>query len=296
MASGFFALFDDIATLMDDVLTMSKLATKKTAGILGDDLAVNAEKGTGFVSSRELPVIWAITKGSFINKLIILPVIIALSTYAPWAVIPILMIGGLYLAYEGAEKIWEYFFPHHPTQMEEKKEHQELLNQTISDNEKEKIKSAILTDFILSLEIIIIALNEVKDAPFLNKVMVLIVVAILTTVGVYGIVALIVRLDDIGYALVRKGEKYQKNFLQQFGTLLINALPYVIKILAVVGTIAMILVAGGIYMHNIEALHHFLHAIPSLIAELSVGLVIGLLVLGVIKLLVWGKSVRQKKK
>lgn len=290
MASGFFALFDDIATLMDDVVMMSKLATKKTAGILGDDLAVNAEKGTGFVSSRELPVIWAITKGSFINKLIILPVIIALSTYAPWAVTPILMIGGLYLAYEGAEKIWEYFFPHHQTKKEQKKEHTELLDASINDNEKDKIKSAIITDFILSLEIIIIALNVVKDTPFINKVMVLIVVAVLTTIGVYGIVALIVRLDDMGFAIIRKGEKYKQKSLQNIGMIMVKSLPYVIKTLAVVGTIAMILVAGGIYVHNIEPLHKFFHHIPSLIAEFSVGLIVGMITLAIISLFIWLKS------
>lgn len=290
MASGFFALFDDIATLMDDVVMMSKLATKKTAGILGDDLAVNAEKGTGFVSSREIPVIWAITKGSFLNKLIILPIIIALSIYAPWAVIPTLMLGGLYLAFEGAEKIWEYFFPHHHTKKEEKKEHAELLDQSITINEKEKIRSAIITDFILSLEIIIIALNEVKDATFLNKVLVLLIVAVLTTVGVYGIVAIIVRLDDMGFALMRKGEKYNKKFLEKWGELMVKSLPIVIKTLAVVGTIAMLLVAGGIYLHHVEPLHNWLHHVPSLLAEFLVGLVLGIIVMALVKSFLWIKS------
>jgi len=242
MASGFFALFDDVATLMDDVAMMSKVATKKTAGILGDDLAVNAEKGTGFVSSRELPVIWAITKGSFLNKLIILPLIVGLSTFAPWAVTPILMIGGLYLAYEGAEKIYEYFFPHHNAK-EEAVETAELYDIDIEAHEKMKIKSAILTDFILSLEIIIISLSTVADKSLAVRIMVLIVIAIITTVGVYGIVALIVRLDDMGYALMRKGEKYKKKSLEKIGFLMVNGLPYIIKILAVVGTLAMLLVA-----------------------------------------------------
>ena len=289
MASGFFALFDDVATLMDDVAVMSKVAAKKTAGILGDDLAVNAEKGTGFVSSRELPVIWAITKGSFINKLIILPVIIALSTFAPWAVIPILMIGGLYLAFEGAEKIYEYFFPHHDVK-QEAAETKELYDEDVNALEKKKIKSAILTDFILSLEIVIISLSTVADKSLTVRILVLIVIAILTTIGVYGIVAFIIRLDDMGYAIMRKGEKYKKKFLQKFGFVMVNALPYVVKTLAVVGTIAMLLVAGGIYVHNVPQLHHLLHNIPALISEFLVGLLIGLVVLALIKVFMWLKS------
>ncbi len=289
MASGFFALFDDVATLMDDVAMMSKVATKKTAGILGDDLAVNAEKGTGFVSSRELPVIWAITKGSFLNKLIILPLIVGLSTFAPWAVTPILMIGGLYLAYEGAEKIYEYFFPHHNAK-EEAVETAELYDIDIEAHEKMKIKSAILTDFILSLEIIIISLSTVADKSLAVRIMVLIVIAIITTVGVYGIVALIVRLDDMGYALMQKGEKYKKKSLEKIGFLMVNGLPYIIKILAVVGTFAMLLVAGGIYVHHIHQIHEWLHILPSFLAEFLTGLIAGILVLGIVKFFLWVKK------
>ncbi len=289
MASGFFALFDDVATLMDDVAMMSKVATKKTAGILGDDLAVNAEKGTGFVSSRELPVIWAITKGSFLNKLIILPLIVGLSTFAPWAVTPILMIGGLYLAYEGAEKIYEYFFPHHNA-TEDAIETAELYDIDIEAHEKMKIKSAILTDFILSLEIIIISLSTVADKSLAVRIMVLIVIAIITTVGVYGIVALIVRLDDMGYALMQKGEKYKKKSLEKIGFLMVNGLPYIIKILAVVGTFAMLLVAGGIYVHHIHQIHEWLHILPSFLAEFLTGLIAGILVLGIVKFFLWVKK------
>ncbi len=289
MASGFFALFDDVATLMDDVAMMSKVATKKTAGILGDDLAVNAEKGTGFVSSRELPVIWAITKGSFLNKLIILPLIVGLSTFAPWAVTPILMIGGLYLAYEGAEKIYEYFFPHHNAK-EDAIETAELYDIDIEAHEKMKIKSAILTDFILSLEIIIISLSTVADKSLAVRIMVLIVIAIITTVGVYGIVALIVRLDDMGYALMRKGEKYKKKSLEKIGFLMVNGLPYIIKILAVVGTFAMLLVAGGIYVHHIHQIHEWLHILPGFLAEFLTGLIAGILVLGIVKFFLWVKK------
>ena len=289
MASGFFALFDDIATLMDDVAAMSKIATKKTAGILGDDLAVNAEKATGFVSSRELPVIWAITKGSFLNKLIILPLIIGLSAFAPWAVVPVLMIGGLYLGYEGAEKIYEYFFPH-PQNKVEIDDHKVLSETEIIALEKKKIKSAIVTDFILSLEIVIIALSTVADKTMPVRIMVLIAIAILATIGVYGIVALIVRLDDMGFAIMRKGEKYNKKFLEKFGYFMVQALPYVIKILAIVGTLAMLLVAGGIFVHNIHQIHEWFSFLPNLLLEFLVGLLIGFLVLGVVKLVIFIKN------
>ncbi len=289
MASGFFALFDDIATLMDDVATMGKLATKKTAGILGDDLAVNAEKGTGFVSTRELPVIWAITKGSFLNKLIILPLIVGLSSFAPWAVNPILMLGGLYLAYEGAEKIFEYFFPHHNL-VEEAIETQELYDVDIEATEKKKIKSAILTDFILSLEIIIITLSTVDEESLTVRILVLILIAIITTVGVYGIVALIVRLDDMGLALIRKGEKYKKKSLEKIGSLMVQSLPYVIKILAVVGTLAMLFVAGGIYVHNVHQIHEWLHFLPSFLAEFLVGIIAGIFALIVVNGFKWVKN------
>ena len=200
MASGFFALLDDIAALMDDVAAMSKITTKKTAGILGDDLAVNAEKASGFVSSRELPVLWAITKGSFINKLIILPIAFLLSAFLPWAVTLILVLGGIYLAYEGAEKIYEFFIPHgHKKDVDiiEK-----LTKEEILAAEKSKIKSAIITDFILSVEIVIIALGTVVGQTILFQSLVVSIVAIIATVGVYGIVALLIRMDDFGYNLL----------------------------------------------------------------------------------------------
>lgn len=288
MASGFFALFDDIATLMDDVATMGKLATKKTAGILGDDLAVNAEKATGFVSSRELPVIWAITKGSFLNKVIILPLIFLLSAFLPQAVIPLLMIGGLYLAFEGAEKIYEYFVPHHHEAVHIKKN--ELTKTEILQLEKSKIRSAIITDFILSLEIVIIALSTVNDQPIKVQIPVLIVVAILATVGVYGIVALIVRMDDLGIKFINLGKKRNKKSIQGLGRFLVAALPWVIKALSIIGTLAMLLVAGGIFVHHVHAIHEFFHHWPSILAELFVGLVVGGLVFLVIKTLLWVKQ------
>ena len=275
MASGFFAILDDIAALMDDVAMTSKLATKKTAGILGDDLAVNAEKATGFLSSREIPVLWAITKGSFINKLIILPIVFLLNWFYPPAIKVALVLGGFYLAYEGVEKIIEYFF-HHP-----KKGDDVIAESKLEDNdensEKAKVRSAIKTDFILSLEIVIIALGTAmeKEHPFITQILSVTFVAIIATVGVYGIVALIVRMDDAGFYLMKKSDN--KGFFSSLGGILIKALPIVIKALAVLGTIALILVSGGIFLHNIDYLHHLVpHAIPSTVAEFIVGIVFGL--------------------
>ena len=276
MASGFFALLDDIAALMDDVVVMSKISTKKTAGILGDDLAVNAEKASGFVSSRELPVLWAITKGSFLNKLIILPLAFLLSAYYPPAVKVILVLGGLYLAYEGAEKIYEFIF--HRKEKHKTKVLHDISAETILEHEKQKIKSAIFTDFILSVEIVIIALGTVLEKPILTQILVVTVVAIIATVGVYGIVALIVRMDDLGLHLVKLSNG-RKNVLRFTGNILVKALPWVIKSLSVIGTIALLLVAGGIFVHNIEQLHHFLETWPSFIRDFIIGLGIGILVL-----------------
>ena len=275
MASGFFAILDDIAALMDDVAMTSKLATKKTAGILGDDLAVNAEKATGFLASREIPVLWAITKGSFINKLIILPVVFVLNWLYPPAIKAALIIGGVYLAYEGVEKIIEYFF--HRAKKGEEVIAESKLSETEENSEKAKVSSAIKTDFILSLEIVIIALGTAmeKEHPLITQILSVTFVAIIATVGVYGIVALIVRMDDAGFYLMRKSDN--KGFMSSFGGILIKALPIVIKGLAVLGTIALILVSGGIFLHNIEYIHHLIpHSIPSTIAEFGVGIAFGI--------------------
>ena len=279
MASGFFALLDDIAAIMDDVAVMSKIAAKKTAGILGDDLAVNAEKASGFISSRELPVLWAIAKGSFINKVIILPIAFLLSAFFPTAIIIILLFGGLFLAYEGAEKIYEFFFPHHHSKDEIIK--QVLTEEEILTFEKEKIKSAIVTDFILSVEIVIIALGTVIEETLSSQIIVVSIIAILATVGVYGIVALIVRMDELGYKLISMNTK-ERSFSKTIGNLLVQALPKVIKNLAVIGTIALILVAGGIFVHNIDFLHHLFPQLPSILNEFLIGLIIGLLVLTIV--------------
>ena len=275
MASGFFAILDDIGALMDDIAVTSKLATKKTAGILGDDLAVNAEKATGFLSSREIPVLWAITKGSFINKLIILPIVFLLNYFFPEAIKVILILGGLYLAYEGVEKIIEFLF-------HRKKEGHEVVEESVlpeddDKSEKTKISSAIKTDFILSLEIVIIALGTVieKEHPLITQIIVVTLVAFIATVGVYGIVALIVRMDDAGFFLMKKSGN--KGFFSGLGQFLIKALPIVIKILGVVGTIALVLVSGGIFLHNIDYIHHLIpENIPAMVAEFGLGIVFGL--------------------
>jgi predicted DNA repair protein MutK len=270
MASGFFAILDDIAALMDDVAINAKLATKKTAGILGDDLAVNAEKSTGFMSSREIPVLWAITKGSFINKLIIVPVTLLLNIFLPAAIIVILILGGFYLAFEGVEKISEYFF--HKKQPA-KQAAVEVIKQD-AELEKVKIKSAITTDFILSVEIVIIALSTVLNKNLSVQILTVSVVSILATVGVYGIVALVVRMDDFGYKLIEKSNK--NKFFNSLGQLLVKALPIVIKIFSVVGTIALLLVSGGIFAHNIEYLHHILSDWPTIIKEFVFGVLGGI--------------------
>ncbi|VAV85732.1 putative membrane protein [hydrothermal vent metagenome] len=281
MASGFFALLDDIAVLMDDVAAMSKIAAKKTAGILGDDLAVNAEKASGFVSSREIPVLWAISKGSFFNKLIILPIAFLLSAFLPWAIISILLLGGIYLAYEGAEKIYEYLVPHKRSNNTAK--HETMDAETVSNYEKKKIKSAIITDFILSVEIIIIALSTVVEKQLSIQIMVVSIVAIIATIGVYGIVALIVRMDDFGYKLMTLNNK-KNSIAKKIGVFFVNALPIVIKSLAVIGTIAMILVAGGIYIHNIHFLNDFFQPVPLILGEFIVGLIVGLIALFGVKI------------
>ncbi len=273
MASGFFALLDDIASLMDDVALLSKVAAKKTAGILGDDLAVNAEKASGFVSSRELPVLWAISKGSLLNKIIILPIAFLLTAFIPWLINVVLVLGGLYLAFEGAEKIYEFVFPHsHPESHQEIKEYTE---EEILALEKVKVKAAIVTDFILSVEIVIIALGTVIGQELWSQIVVVSLIALAATVGVYGIVALIVRMDEMGYRMI-KWSHGRNNILFKLGTLLVKALPRVIQFLSIVGTLALLFVSGGIFHHQIEFLHHYFDFMPDWITEFLLGLIVGL--------------------
>ena len=281
MTGGFFAILDDIAALLDDAAVMGKIAAKKTAGILGDDLAVNAEKATGFLASRELPVLWAITKGSFINKLIILPIAFLLSAYAPWLIVPILLLGGTYLSYEGVEKIY-HVFAHSSEKApaaERVSDKSELLK-----IEKTKIKSAILTDFILSIEIVMIALGTVMEKQLLLQIIVVSLVSMLATIGVYGVVAILVRMDDTGFYLIALGKKVQgglAHLLRLAGSLLVASLPHVIRALGIIGTIAMLLVGGGIFTHNLQVLHHAVSDMPSMLINLVIGLIVGGVILGI---------------
>jgi len=273
MASGLFTLLDDIASLMDEVASMSKIATEKTAGLLADDLAVNAEKASGFVSSRELPVLWRITKGSFLNKAIILPVTFLLSAFLPAAIIPILLIGGIYLSYEGAAKIYEYLF--HRDKSKKKIRRPEMTKEEMAEHENKKVKSAIIVDFILSVEIIFIALGTVMEEDLGMQIAVVTVIALLATVFVYGVVALLVRMDDFGHKLILLNER-ETSFSDHVGWLLVKTLPWIIRALGVIGTLAMILVAGGIFVHNIHFIHDLLKGLPKIVGEFLAGLVIGL--------------------
>jgi predicted DNA repair protein MutK len=279
MASSFFALLDDISVLMDDVATMSKVATEKTAGILGDDLAVNAEKSSDFLNSRELPVLWQITKASLLNKVMILPVAFLLSAFVPIVIIIILIMGGVYLSYEGVEKIIGFLF-----HRGHKKQVKEIVGQSdeeLKTQENEKVKSAVFVDFILSIEIVIIALSTVTEGTILVQIIVVTLIALLATVGVYGIVALIVRMDDMGYKLIKANKS---KFANTLGMGLVNALPWVIKTLNVVGTVALILVAGGIFTHNLYFIHDLISGIPKMLADTAAGLVVGSVALLVVLL------------
>ena len=275
MASGILGILDDIAVIMDDVATMSKVATKKTAGLLADDLAVNADKASGFSSSRELPVLWKLTKGSFLNKLLILPGAFLLSAFLPVLIVPILLCGGVYLTFEGALKIYEYLF------FKSKKEELNPIKMTedeLSKHESKRIKSAILIDFILSIEIVILTLGTVIHEPLKIQIPVVSFIAILATIGVYGIVALLVRMDDVGYRLIAIAKN---TFLKGVGAFLVKILPVIIRLLKVFGTLAMSLVGGGIFVHNVGFIHELIHEWPILLAEFIVGLVSGFVFLSI---------------
>ena len=261
--SSLLALLDDIATLLDDISVMTKVAAKKTAGVLGDDLAVNAERVTGVRAERELPVVWAVAKGSAVNKLILVPAALVISAILPWAVTPLLMLGGAYLCYEGFEKLW-HFFAHRGAEAVE--EHEELLEAAADPAvdlvafEKDKIQGAIRTDFILSAEIIVIALGTVQGQDLVTRVGVLSAIAVLMTIGVYGLVAGIVKLDDAGLYLVqREGGSAWRRSLRAFGGFFLRLAPWLIKSLGVLGTIAMFLVGGGILVHGSPPVYDLLH-------------------------------------
>lgn len=285
MSAAFFALLDDISILMDDVATMTKVATEKTAGLLGDDLAVNAEKSSGFLTNRELPALWKITKGALLNKIIILPIAFLLSAFVPIVITGILLCGGVYLAYEGAHKIYDYIFH------KKKKSAKEIVEQSpkeIASKEDERVKSAIFVDFILSIEIVIIALSTVQDAELKTQIIVVSFIALIATIGVYGVVALIVRMDDTGYKLIKENKN---SFTKKLGVGLVKALPIVIKVLGIVGTVALVLVAGGIFKHNIHLVHEWTASIPSIVGDALVGLVVGAAALALMLLF---KKVRGK--
>lgn len=273
MAAGsLLALLDDIATILDDVAVMTKLAAKKTAGVLGDDLALNAQQVSGVRAERELPVVWAVFKGSAINKLVLVPAALAISGVAPWLIIYLLMLGGLYLCFEGAEKLW-HKFAHKQAQEQQKNALRNALinsSESLLELEKEKIKGAIRTDFILSAEIIVIALGTVEKAPFVTQVLAISTIAALMTIGVYGLVAAIVKLDDLGLYLMHTEKS---KFQQKIGSLLLAFCPWLMKTLSVLGTAAMFLVGGGILVHGIPWLHHLAEQINFPLPTLSALLV-----------------------
>ncbi|NNB45068.1 DUF808 domain-containing protein [Pseudomonas chlororaphis] len=264
--SSLLVLIDDIAAVLDDVALMTKMAAKKTAGVLGDDLALNAQQVSGVRAERELPVVWAVAKGSFLNKLILVPAALAISAFAPWLVTPLLMLGGAYLCFEGFEKLAHKFLH---SKAEDQAEHQQLI-EAVADPatdlvafEKTKIKGAIRTDFILSAEIIAITLGTVADAPLMQQVVVLSGIAIVMTVGVYGLVGGIVKLDDLGLWLTQKPGQVAKSI----GGAILRAAPYMMKSLSVIGTAAMFMVGGGILTHGVPAAHHWVETVTAHTAE-----------------------------
>ena len=305
MASSLLILLDDIATVLDDVAVMSKVAAKKTAGVLGDDLALNAQQVSGVRSEREIPVVWSVAKGSFINKLILVPLALVISLVAPWLINPLLMLGGLFLCYEGVEKVLHSL--QHKKAYNEQEAAAELthIETDLAAFEKDKIKGAIRTDFILSAEIVVISLGTVATATFLGKVLVLSIIAVVMTVGVYGFVAMIVKIDDLGLYLTQQAS----NFKQSLGRGLLAFAPKLMKTLTIVGTIAMFLVGGGIINHAVPLLHHLtaesvdhIEHIPSIgniigpltptLINFVLGFVAGLLVLGLVQIIkkFWPKS------
>ncbi|WP_059017432.1 DUF808 domain-containing protein [Vibrio coralliirubri] len=255
--ASLLTLLDDIATVLDDVALMSKVAAKKTAGVLGDDLALNAQQVSGVSAEREIPVVWAVAKGSFKNKLILVPAALLISAFIPWLIMPLLLIGGLFLCFEGAEKILEKLSP--PTHHDDEKGEDTSTGESIEEYEKRKVAGAIRTDFILSAEIIVIALGTVTGTSILTQILVVSLIAVVMTIGVYGLVAGIVKLDDLGFYLQRTSNG--SAIKTQLGNGLVAFAPKLMKTLAVVGTVAMFLVGGGIVVHNVPAIHHLIEPI-----------------------------------
>lgn len=264
MAGGsLLTLLDDIAYLLDDVATMSKVAAKKTAGVLGDDLALNAQQVSGVNADRELPVVWAVALGSLKNKVILVPAALAISAFIPWAVTPLLMIGGAFLCFEGFEKLAHKFMHSRAEEVAEHARHVQAVADVDVDMvayEKQKIQGAVRTDFVLSAEIVAITLGTVADKPFMEQVMVLVAIALLMTVGVYGLVAGIVKLDDAGLFLSRRqGSGPLMGLVRALGQLLLSGAPYLMRGLSVAGTVAMFMVGGGILTHGMSGAHDWIH-------------------------------------
>ncbi|MCC1495262.1 DUF808 domain-containing protein [Alcanivorax sp. 1008] len=302
--TSLLALIDDIATLLDDISVMTKVAAKKTAGVLGDDLALNAEQVSGVRAERELPVVWAVAKGSFINKAILVPAALLISALLPWAITPLLMLGGLFLCYEGIEKVAHKFFHREAVAQQHAEKLKAIADPAVDlvQLEKQRIRGAVRTDFILSAEIIVITLGTVQQAPFMKQLTVLVAIAVLMTVGVYGLVAGIVKLDDAGLHLLERGRKAGSKLYSATGRALLIFAPKLMKFLAVAGTIAMFTVGGGILMHGIPALEQLHHqllpslagdgAVPAIarlatpvLLSITIGMVSGALVLGSINLI-----------
>ncbi|MEZ8123036.1 DUF808 domain-containing protein [Vibrio splendidus] len=289
--ASLLTLLDDIATVLDDVALMSKVAAKKTAGVLGDDLALNAQQVSGVSAEREIPVVWAVAKGSFKNKLILVPAALLISAFIPWLIMPLLLIGGLFLCFEGAEKILEKLFPH--SHQDDEKGEDTSTGESIEEYEKRKVAGAIRTDFILSAEIIVIALGTVTGTSILTQILVVSLIAVVMTIGVYGLVAGIVKLDDLGFYLQRTSNG--STIKTQLGNGLVAFAPKLMKTLAVVGTAAMFLVGGGIVVHNVPAIHHLIepiimdfsgHSIATAVVPPLLNGVIGVLA-GLIVVAVW---------
>ncbi|HHJ3173675.1 TPA: DUF808 domain-containing protein, partial [Vibrio parahaemolyticus] len=289
--ASLLTLLDDIAAVLDDVALMSKMAAKKTAGVLGDDLALNAQQVSGVASEREIPVVWAVAKGSFKNKLILVPSALLISAIIPWLIMPLLLIGGLFLCFEGAEKVLEKLFPHsHP---HEEKEELVDTGESLEEYEKRKVAGAIRTDFILSAEIIVIALGTVTGASLVTQILVVSLIAVIMTIGVYGLVAGIVKLDDLGFYLEIRSKG--KGWMAKVGSALVAFAPKLMKLLTIVGTAAMFLVGGGIVVHNVPAIHHFVepiimnfsgHSVATAILPILLNGIIGF-VAGLIVVAVW---------
>ena len=264
--ASLLTLLDDIATVLDDVAVMSKVAAKKTAGVLGDDLALNAQQVSGVAAEREIPVVWSVAKGSFRNKLILVPAALVISSFVPWLIMPLLLLGGLFLCFEGAEKVLEKLF-HAAPKKEPEEAMAELQQVSIEEYEKSKISGAIRTDFILSAEIIVIALGTVQGKEMMTQIIVVSLIAMVMTAGVYGLVAGIVKLDDLGFYLERKSKG--EGLMAKLGGVLVAFAPKLMKGLTVVGTAAMFLVGGGIVVHNVPFIHHWVEPIIMKLPDLT---------------------------